>query len=84
MTINETIVALTAVILGLSIPIAAIVAPLMILVWVLIKGRRGKNSQSDTDEESRLIQDIHHSLSRMSERIEALETILVETQEREK
>jgi len=39
-----------------------------------VKGKRGR---TDTDE-AKLIQDIHRGLNRMEERIEALETLMVE------
>ena len=40
-------------------------------------GLSGKNKQAQT-EETRMIQDIYHGLTKMEERVEALETILIE------
>ncbi len=44
-------------------------------IW---KGEGGKARRSDNAEEARLIQDIYHGLLKMEERVEALETLLLE------
>ncbi len=45
-------------------------------------GLSGKNKQAQT-EETRMIQDIYHGLTKMEERVEALETILIERTKKE-
>ena len=44
-------------------------------IW---KGEGGKTRQTNNAEEARLIQDIYHGLLKMEERVEALETLLLE------
>ncbi|MCC6796639.1 MAG: phage-shock protein [Candidatus Hydrogenedentes bacterium] len=44
-------------------------------IW---KGEGGKARQTNNAEEARLIQDIYHGLLKMEERVEALETLLLE------
>jgi len=46
------------------------------VVKVLKGPQRGKSTADD--EEARVIQEVHQGLTRMEERIEALETILLE------
>ncbi len=41
-------------------------------------GELSKNEKNARVEETRMIQDIHNALPKMEERIEALETILIE------
>jgi len=43
----------------------------------------GKSSARQSEEETRIIQEIYHGLSVMEERIEALETILMENKKDE-
>ena len=47
------------------------------LIWALKIAKGGKDDQFKA-EETQLIQEIHHGLQKMEERIEALETILLE------
>lgn len=51
-------------------------------VLVIIKTRRGNRGAGDS-EETRIIQELYQNLERMEERIESLETILAESQEKE-
>jgi phage shock protein B len=51
----------------------------------ILKALRGKGGQAGADaEEARLIQELHADLKRMDRRIEALETILLESRGRER
>ena len=64
-----------AVIMVFSIPLVSIIGGLIVAaleVW-----KKGPSSQQMA-EETRLIQDLHHGLQKMEERIEALEVILSE------
>ncbi len=49
----------------------------LIIVIKILRGPARKAANLDI-EETRLIQEMHHSLSRFEERIEALETIVLE------
>ena len=50
------------------------------LIWVLkiITGGSAKKNEQVAEEETRLIQELHQGLLRMEERIDALETILLD------
>ncbi|HIJ73399.1 MAG TPA: phage-shock protein [Candidatus Hydrogenedentes bacterium] len=65
----------------LAIPLAAILMP-AILILGIVKiasgGRKGRTSRKLEAEETRLIQDIHKGLSKLAERVDALETILLD------
>ncbi len=68
--------------LGAIFGFVALVLALLGLVAVtivrIIKGPRGKAADKALQEETRMMQDLHQGLTRMEERIEALETILLE------
>jgi phage shock protein B len=51
-------------------------------VLIIIKTRKGNRGAGDS-EETRIIQEIYQSMERMEERIESLETILAEGQEKD-
>ena len=51
-------------------------------VLIILKTRKGGRGAGDS-EETRMIQEIYQSLERMEERIESLETILTEGQEKD-
>jgi phage shock protein B len=51
-------------------------------VLIILKTRQGSRGASDS-EETRIIQEIYQSMERMEERIESLETILAEGQEKD-
>ena len=70
---------IVAIIFG-SIVLALAIIPGAILL--AIKFLRGGQSASDQAEETKMIQEIYAGLSRMEERVEALETILLDQQKR--
>ncbi|MFH1138047.1 MAG: envelope stress response membrane protein PspB [Pseudomonadota bacterium] len=49
------------------------------LIWALkiLKGESSKGGERLNEEETRTIQELHYGLTKMEERIEALETILL-------
>jgi phage shock protein B len=54
---------------------------------MIVRGARGggpKKRQGEEIEETRLIQEIHHGLSKMDSRVEALETLLLDDDRRKK
>ena len=63
--------------LGMLIPLAIIIGG-VVIVMKLIGGSRSGSDRRQQAEETRMIQDMHRSLSRMEERVEAMETILVD------
>ena len=56
------------------------------LIWALkiVTGRDGLRKDKLQAEETRLIQELHQGLARMEERIEALETILLDPERKDK
>jgi len=68
-----------AVILLFCIPLALIIGGVVLIALKIVKG--GSNEQDA--QEARLIQDIHHGLQRMEQRVEALETILLEKERKD-
>lgn len=74
---------ITMIFLMLAIPLVAIVAGTFLLALKIWKGKSPKKEELQEDE-ARLIQEIHRGLARLEDRVEALETILLEKEERAK
>lgn len=64
--------------MALLIPLLAIAGGIFLGALRIWKGDGGPARQSNNAEEARLIQDIYHGLLKMEERVEALETLLLE------
>lgn len=73
----------TMVTFVLAIPLAIIIGIVVLLGLLIVRGgaRRGAVSEA---EETKIIQDIHLGLRKMEERIETLETILIEKERKGK
>ncbi|MDY0375027.1 MAG: phage-shock protein [Desulfobacterium sp.] len=56
----------------------AIVCGAIILVIRMVKGGLSPDQKEEKNEEARMIQEIYQGLSRMEQRVDALETILME------
>jgi phage shock protein B len=74
-------VLIVAIVFG-SILLALAIIPGAILL--AIKFFRGGQSAGDQTEETKMIQEIYTALSRMEERVEALETILLDQEGRKR
>jgi phage shock protein B len=72
-------VLIVAIVFG-SILLALAILPVAILL--AIRFLRGGHSAGDQAEEAKMIQEIYTSLSRMEERVDALETILLDQEGR--
>lgn len=70
-------VAELAVVLFIVIPLAAVVGGVFLAALRILRGGSKDHGRLDA-EEARTIQDIYHNLQRMEERIESLETILLD------
>ena len=69
--------------LALMIPLAAILCGTFLAALRVLKGQPSSGGSTATDQdETRLIQDIYQGLLRMEERVEALETLLLDRPER--
>jgi len=75
-------IVITAIVFGSIIIVLTIVAMTGLAVIRLFK-RGGKESGLD-DEEAKTIQEIYQGLSRMEARVEALETLLLEKDRKDK
>ena len=77
--------AILIVVLALAIPLVAILLPAIIIIGVVkaasggAKQKRGKQAVA---QETQIMQEIHHGLSKMTERVEALETILLDEEKK--
>ena len=71
---------MTVAILALMIPIIAIGGWIFLSALKILKGDGGRGGGSDNLDETRLIQDIYHGLQKMEERIDALETIMLDAE----
>ena len=67
---------------GVSIPVIAILSVTFIVCLKIVYGGRSAKSGDLADEETRLIQDIYHGLLKMEERVESLETLLLDREKR--
>ncbi len=59
----------------------------LIVIGIIRAAKTGginKKDRKTQDEETRMIQDIYHGLSKMEERVEALETILIERRKKDR
>lgn len=63
----------------LMVGMAGIMLLIMLLLGLGLVGKLlGKKDQDTTNDEAKLMQDMHRQLNRMEQRIESLETILTE------
>jgi phage shock protein B len=72
-----TSVFIVAIIFG-SIVLAVAVIGGTILMAMRMRHGMGRAGREGETEEARMIQEIYHGLSRLEERVEALETLLME------
>ena len=79
---GDTAIIIPAILI-FSIPILAIFCNFVLKALKILKGE-GKNGPKVEEEETELIQQIHQGLTRMEERVEALETILLDREFRQK
>jgi len=76
-------VLIVAIVFG-SIIIALAIVPVTILYAIrIIKGGVSDNRGGLADEEAKMIQEIYQSMSQMEERVETLETLLLEKEKKD-
>lgn len=76
-----TSVIITAIVFGSILTFAALVCGTILAIVKTRNSGLSGGSRKSQSEEARIIQEIYHGLSRMEERIDALETILMDHQE---
>lgn len=76
-------VLIVAIIFGTVLAIVVIVFAFVLLKAKIQTGGSFRGGEQLQANETRLIQELHQGLSRMEERIEALETIMLDREEKE-
>ena len=61
----------------------ATICGILVMGVKVVRGNLATGDGTDKSEETRMIQEIYQGLSRMEERVDALETILMERQKKE-
>ena len=64
--------------LALMIPIVAILGGVFLAALKILKGDRAGGGPASQADDTRLIQDVYRGLQKMEDRIDALETILLD------
>ena len=75
-------VVIIAIVFGSIIITFAIIPATILFAIKMFKGR-GTGRQGLADEETKMIQEIYQSLSKMEDRIETLETLILERERKE-
>ena len=68
----------------LVIPVGALVGIVLALALRKVKGGGGARGREQEIEETLMIQDIYHGLQKMEQRVEALETLLLDKERKDK
>jgi phage shock protein B len=77
------IIAILTIVFGGSILALSIIGSTILIAIKIIKGGFSRKGQRVQSEEAKMIQEIHKGLKRMEERVEALETIILEREGKE-
>lgn len=77
-------VAIVAIVFGSILIIFAIVPITILLAIRLFKGGISRSDRKKQAEETRMIQEIYQGMSHMEERVEALETILLDREKEDR
>jgi phage shock protein B len=76
-------VGVLSVVMVFLIPLVLIVCGSIVLVLgMLTRGRRSRNG-AGSEEETRMIQEIYSGLGKLEERIEALETLILDSERKD-
>jgi phage shock protein B len=75
---------IVAIILGGVVLGLAVIGSTILMAIKLITGGVSRKSRTEQSEEARMIQEIYRGLTRMEERVEALETILLDRDRKER
>ena len=79
----QGIIALS-IIFGGSVLILAIIGSTILMAIKFFKGGVSGKSRRDQADEAKMIQEIYKGLSRMEERVEALETIILDRERKDR
>ena len=79
----HSVIALS-IIFGGSVLILAIIGSTILMAIKIFKGTVSKKSQQNQTDEAKMIQEIYKGLSLMEERVEALETIILDRERKDR
>ena len=77
-------VLVVAIVFGGSVLVVAIIGSTILMAIKILKGGLSRKGQRVQSEEARMIQEIYQGLSRMEARVEALETIILERERKDR
>jgi phage shock protein B len=77
-------VVIVAIVFGSLLLTLAIIPGTILIAIKLVKGGISRTDQKQQAEETKMIQEIYQGLARMEERVEALETILLDRDGKER
>jgi hypothetical protein len=76
--------AIVAIVFGGSVLLLAIIGSTILMAIKILKGGLSRKGQKYQAEEARMIQEIYQGLSRMKQRVEALETIILDRERKDR
>ena len=77
-------VLVVAIVFGGSVLVVAIIGSTILMAIRILKGGLSRKGQRVQSEEARMIQEIYQGLSRMEARVEALETIILDRERKDR
>ncbi len=77
-------VIIVTIVFGSILIALAIIPATILLAFKLFKGGFSRTDQKKQAEEAKMIQEIYQGMSRMQERVEALETILLDREKEDR
>jgi len=72
------VVLVLVIIFGCSVLALAIIGGTILMAIKILKGGLSRTDQKAQAEEAKMVQEIYESLSRMEQRVESLETIILD------
>ena len=76
-------VLIIAIVFGGTVLALAIIGSTILMAIKILKGGLSRKGQKVQTEEARMIQEIYQGLSRMEERVESLETIILDRERKD-
>ena len=73
---------IVAIVFGGTVLCLAIIGSTILMAIKIIKGGVSRKDQQGQADEAKIIQEIYQGLSKMEQRVEALETIILDRKER--
>ena len=77
MAMGSIMMPITVVFIVIALPLIIVAGTILLAIKIIKGGASSKDPKAQADE-TRVIQEIYQGLTRMEERVEALETILIE------